>query len=175
MEGLTEIISPREEANRCLLLVAREHNDDLTQQYRLKANRAGDRRQLGELLIDRLVRDCPILQALAPGEIESKLRYSDLPLTGRAMAPVLKFPPPDAPELTAGERSGPLRVTGTLLARPGSGKIRLQTSQGELQLRISPRLLRAHPLTKGDRVSLLYRREWQKGGDRILLVVTKIL
>ncbi|MTB52505.1 hypothetical protein [Lewinella sp. W8] len=164
-----------EKAESCLESSTEDLLPEILAKYDLNVSVPSDRRRFGNLLVDRLAEDCPILLTLELPSDE-KQRWSDgksedHPPTFRSK----KAPPPPPMEATTGEVPTRWKFSGTISVRPVGGVLRLKDESGEEVTFEVPRgLLKPYRLHVGDRVDVEYRREWRKGPRKIVLVVTEI-
>ncbi|MCP9234808.1 hypothetical protein [Lewinella sp. JB7] len=175
MTTAPEIVYPRVQATNCVTVVATAHAVRIRAELQLSAADAGDRQQLGGLLVDRLTADCPILLGLGPGTVEPELHYNDIALAEDDVAISLpKNPPPDSLETTAREGRELYQTEGTYAGMTPDRELLLRLHSGEyLTFLARPRQLRRLPLRPGQAVRVVYRYYWRGGGEirRQLLTV----
>jgi hypothetical protein len=165
-----------QKAENCLESTTEDLLPDILEKYDLNVSIPADRRRFGNLLVDRLADDCPILLTLELPSAE-KQRWSDgksedHPPTFRSE----KAPPPPPMEATTGEVPARWKFRGEISVRPVGGILRLQHEEGgETSFEVPKGLLKPYRLHVGDTLDIEYRREWRKGPRKIVLVVTAIL
>ncbi|CAH1002312.1 hypothetical protein LEM8419_03224 [Neolewinella maritima] len=176
MHATPELVYPRLQANRCVLTISTAYASRIRAELQLSPRKASDRRRLGELLVEPLTADCPLLRALAPGTLEPELHYSDFPLLKKARLPKVDKEPPASPAATT-TREVPtlLRASGTLTQLPNGDRLRVLLAEGSTQTFTLPRAIaRRLTLTRGQPITVVYREDWRTDGYHIKLTVVRI-
>lgn len=160
--GTTEEAS--EMAEGCLDSLTAIYQKDIYKQLELDVRKASHRVRLVNELIDPLALNCPILQTLSAAEKE--FRWSDIkevvPQIDRFQSP--KSPPPDPSGRNTAEPPIRWEARGELRARPAGGSFSLLLADGSLQVFELPfGLLGKRRLKAGQKIKVVYRREWRKG------------
>lgn len=162
----------------CLVTVATRNKKTLRQGYNLIASDVDHRDLLAEFLVDDLLEVCPILLTIRPERTQNEFRWADGRRGRKLNAPEFsapKRPPPDPSATITSEPPSVWRVSGVLLAQPGSKGLWLRTKKGEeLTFDLPAAVVRKRDFDPGDTVSLSYRREWRLAEGRIVLVVISI-
>jgi hypothetical protein len=170
-----EIAYPRLRADRCVRTVGMAHRGTIRDSLSLSVLEVADRRELGELLIVPLTRDCPDLAALAPGRVERSYRYSDINLATPPRPAARKDPPPLPPGPVPGESQRERTIRATYLRSDGPGRIVLHEPDGKQTVyAIAPRLQRRTEWTVGREFRITYRLDWQAAHDRIVPTITAV-
>lgn len=164
-----------QKAESCLETATEDFLPEILKEYKINVSIPAERRRFGNLLIDRLADDCPILLTLELPTGE-KQRWSDGMAEDRPPRyRSEKAPPPPPIDNTTGEVPSRWKFTGTIALRPVGGDLRLRDAAGDETTFELPRaLLKSHRLHVGDSVAIEYRREWRKGPRKIILVVTSL-
>lgn len=174
----------RERANTCLTEAARAFAEPLAQRYQLDATLPADVNRLGNLLVEPLADDCPILSTLTIDTQPEKRRWSDMDLARAAAAEAnllrgTKRPPPDPPAAVAREIATEFTVTGRIVRDPVSRTILVQEAAGgeALSLELPTRLAVALRGQTGTTYTFRVRSEVQLDGEegKLVYVVEEIV
>ncbi|WP_020567203.1 hypothetical protein [Neolewinella persica] len=168
--------SVNRQATNCLREVAVANEKTLLKRYNLVAAESSQRDLLAERLAEDLLRDCPILATLNYDK-EEEFRWSD---RERPPAPELmlfssdKGPPADPADSVTGESPIKWLAEGTV-KRVAAGRMLLEIGTGNiLSFELPSGIARPRRIKSGDELKLSFRREWRKGENRIVHVVTGI-
>lgn len=178
IQAEAEIIYPRIQAMRCLGQVVEANPRSIRAGLQLRVDIETDRRRLSDLLIDPLLAECPMLAGLAPGEVEPRIRYSDVELSRQAIRgddtrrSPKRSPPADPATTTTIELPTQRYLEATVLDRPDRDSLRIQGNTTQYTMYL-PRKLRGLSFPPGQYLYLSYRTRWEESiGYEIVEIIS---
>lgn len=165
------IVYPRIQVDKCMQDVANAHPQRIREELRLIVTSSGDRRRLGELLIDPLAEHCSVVGELTSRESEPELHYSDIDLLRRSARPRAKKGPSADREQDRVLHRTNLRTGAGELLEIGRNSLRVRLESGDtLTLTYQSRQLRRADPRAGDRIEFTYYLDWT--ADRLRVTPT---